>query len=177
MEGEDEGMYSEELANLEFSVKGNWAIVLQRLFTPSLVEVYNELFPKGNFEIVLVHRADEDDEAFTDSLSKMPWLAIPFSDSNTRDCLYELFKAMVTPYLVILDEDGKVMIEDGVVYIGEYGVDAYPKTQERIKEIKDEEEKAKREQPLKCILASRSRDFVILANGNTVSFTCQDQVV
>ncbi len=34
-----------------------------RQFTPNLVEVYNELFPKGNFEIVLVHRADEDDEA------------------------------------------------------------------------------------------------------------------
>ncbi|KAH7857283.1 hypothetical protein Vadar_010899 [Vaccinium darrowii] len=110
-------------------------------FTPNLVEVYNELCPKGDFEIVFVS-ADEDDEAFKGYFSKMPWLAIPFSDSNTRDRLDESFKVMGIPYLVILDEDGK-----------------------------DEEEKAKREQPLKFLLASRSRDFVISPNGNKVSIS------
>ncbi|KAH7858716.1 hypothetical protein Vadar_027099 [Vaccinium darrowii] len=139
-------------------------------FTPNLVKVYNELFPKGDFEIVFVS-ADEDDEAFKGYFSKMPWLAIPFSDSNTRDHLDESFKVMGIPYLVILDEDGKVMTEDGVEFIREYGVDAYPFTQERIKEIKDEEEKAKREQPLKFLLASRSRDFVVSPNGNKVSIS------
>ncbi|KAI8528274.1 hypothetical protein RHMOL_Rhmol12G0137400 [Rhododendron molle] len=141
-----------------------------RQFTPNLVEVYNELSPKGDFEIVFVS-ADEDDEAFKGYFSKMPWLAIPFFDSNTRDRLDELFKVMGIPYLVILDENGKVMTEDGVEFIQEYGVDAYPFTLERIKEIKDEEEKAKREQPLKFILASRSRDFVISADGNKVSIS------
>jgi nucleoredoxin len=139
-------------------------------FTPNLVEVYNDLFPKGDFEIVFVS-ADEDDEAFKGYFSKMPWLAIPFSDSNTRDRLDESFKVMGIPYLVILDEEGKVMTEDGVEFIREYGVDAYPFTEERIKEIKDEEEKAKREQPLKFLLASRSRDFVISPNGNKVSIS------
>ncbi|KAF7123899.1 hypothetical protein RHSIM_Rhsim12G0116700 [Rhododendron simsii] len=139
-------------------------------FTPNLLEVYNELSPKGDFEIVFVSR-DRADEAFKGYFSKMPWLAIPFSDSSTRDRLDELFKVMGIPYLVILDENGKVVTEDGVEFIRDYGVDAYPFTQERIKEIKDEEEKAKREEPLKFFLASRSRDFVILANGNKVSIS------
>ncbi|XP_058194947.1 probable nucleoredoxin 1 [Rhododendron vialii] len=139
-------------------------------FTPNLVEVYNELSPKGDFEIVFVS-ADKDDEAFKGYFSKMPWLAIPFSDSSTRDRLDESFKVMGIPHLVILDENGKVVTEEGVEFIRDYGVDAYPFTQERIKEIKDEEEKAKREQPLKFFLASRSRDFVISANGNKVSIS------
>ncbi|KAF7124237.1 hypothetical protein RHSIM_Rhsim12G0116900 [Rhododendron simsii] len=139
-------------------------------FTPNLVEVYNELSAKGDFEIVFVS-ADQDEEAFKGYFTKMPWLAIPFSDSNTRDQLDEVFKVMGIPYLVILDENGKVMTEDGVEFIRDYGVDAYPFTQERIKEIKEEEEKVKREQPLKFILASRSRDFVISANGNKVSIS------
>ncbi|KAG5522186.1 hypothetical protein RHGRI_034389 [Rhododendron griersonianum] len=139
-------------------------------FTPNLVEVYNELSAKGDFEIVFVS-ADQDEEAFKGYFSKMPWLAIPFSDSNMRDQLDELFKVMGIPYLVILDENGKVTTEDGVEFIRDYGVDAYPFTQERIKEIKEEEEKVKREQPLKFILASRSRDFVISANGNKVSIS------
>ncbi|KAF7124606.1 hypothetical protein RHSIM_Rhsim12G0116800 [Rhododendron simsii] len=139
-------------------------------FTPNLVEVYNELSPKGDFEIVFVS-ADQDDEAFKGYFSKMPWLAIPFSDSSTRDRLDESFKVMGIPYLVILDENGKVVTEEGVEFIRDYGVDAYPFTQERIKEIKDEEEKAKWEEPLKFFLASRSRDFVISANGNKVSIS------
>ncbi|KAE9454100.1 hypothetical protein C3L33_13999, partial [Rhododendron williamsianum] len=99
-----------------------WRFTPCRQFTPNLVEVYNELSPKGDFEIVFVS-ADEDDEAFKDYFSTMPWLAIPFSDSNTRDRLDELFKKMGIPYLVILDENGKVMTEDGVEFIREYGVD------------------------------------------------------
>ncbi|KAH7857457.1 hypothetical protein Vadar_012932 [Vaccinium darrowii] len=144
----------------------SWCGPCQR-FTPTLVEIYNELLPKGDFEVVFVS-ADKDAEEFNGYFSKMTWLAIPFSDSKTRDRLDKLFKVMGIPYLVILDEDGKVMTGDGVAFIREYGVDAYPFTQERIKEIKDEEEKAKREQPLKFLLASRSRDFVISANGNKV---------
>ncbi|KAF7123828.1 hypothetical protein RHSIM_Rhsim12G0116600 [Rhododendron simsii] len=80
-------------------------------FTPNLVEVYNELSPKGDFEIVFVS-ADRADEAFKGYFSKMPWLAIPFSDSNTRDRLDELFKVMGIPHLVILDENGKVSISE-----------------------------------------------------------------
>ncbi|KAL6983699.1 protein-disulfide reductase [Sarracenia purpurea var. burkii] len=137
-------------------------------FTPTLAEVYNKLSPNGDFEIVFVS-ADEDEESFKAYFSKMPWLAIPFSDSNTRDRLDELFKVMGIPNLAILDECGKVVTEDGVQIIRDYGVDAYPFTSERVKEIKEQEEVARREQSLKSILVSRSRDFVISADRKKVS--------
>ncbi|KAI7997062.1 putative nucleoredoxin 1 [Camellia lanceoleosa] len=136
-------------------------------FTPNLVEVYNEVSSKGDFEIVFVS-ADEDEEAFKGYFSKMPWLAIPFSDSGTRDHLDELFKVMGIPYLVIIDESGKVSTNEGVEIIREYGVDAYPFSSERVKELKDQEEAARREQSLKSILVSRERDFVISADGKEV---------
>ncbi|KAI8021657.1 putative nucleoredoxin 1 [Camellia lanceoleosa] len=138
-----------------------------RQFTPTLVEVYNELSPNGNFEIVFVS-ADEDEESFKAYFSKMPWLAIPFSDSDTRDRLDELFKVMGIPHLVILDEGGMVATEEGVQIIREYGVDAYPFTSDRVEEIKEQEQVARREQSLKSILAARSRDFVFSADGRKV---------
>lgn len=138
-------------------------------FTPVLVEAYNELALKGDFEIVFVS-ADEDDESFNGYFSKMPWLAIPFSDSEARDRLDELFKVRGIPHLAILGEDGKVLSDSGVEIVQEYGVDGYPFTPEKIKELKDQEEAAKRNQSLKTILVSRSRDFVVSNDGRKVSF-------
>lgn len=142
-------------------------------FTPVLVEVYNEISSKGDFEVVFVS-ADEDDEAFKGYFSKMPWLAIPFSDSEIRDSLDELFEVRGIPYLVILDENGKVLTDSGVEIIREYGVEGYPFTQEKIKEMKEEEERAKREQSLKSILVTKSRDYVVSSDGNKVTYDDND---
>ncbi|CAN6548948.1 unnamed protein product [Malus baccata var. baccata] len=136
-------------------------------FTPALVEAYNELSPKGDFEIVFTS-ADEDDESFKGYFAKMPWLAIPFSDSEARDRVDELFKVRGIPHLVVLGEDGKVLSDSGVGIIQEYGAYAYPFTLEKLKELKDEEEAARRDQSLKTILAARSRDFVISNDGEKV---------
>ncbi|XWS63666.1 hypothetical protein CRYUN_Cryun06bG0121000 [Craigia yunnanensis] len=138
-----------------------------RRFTPKLVEVYSELSPKGDFEIIFVS-GDEDEESFNGYFSKMPWLAIPFSDSETRSRLDELFKVMGIPHLVLLDETGKVSTDEGVGIIQEYGEDGYPFTPEKIQELKDLEEKARLEQSIKTILVSRSRDFVVTSDGNKV---------
>ncbi|KAM0965196.1 hypothetical protein ACFX2C_021138 [Malus domestica] len=136
-------------------------------FTPALVEAYNELSPKGDFEIVFIS-ADEDDESFEGYFAKMPWLAFPFSDSEARDRVDELFKVRGIPNLVILGEDGKVLSDSGVEIIQEYGADAYPFTLEKLKELKDEEEAARRDQSLKTILVTRSRNFVISNDGEKV---------
>ncbi|XVE92417.1 hypothetical protein REPUB_Repub01dG0095200 [Reevesia pubescens] len=138
-----------------------------RRFTPKLVEVYSELSPKGDFEIIFVS-GDEDEESFNGYFSKMPWLALPFSDSETRSRLDELFKVMGIPHLVLLDQNGKVSTADGVGIIREYGEEGYPFTPEKIQELKDLEEKARTEQSIKTILASRSRDFVVTSDGNKV---------
>lgn len=124
-----------------------------RGFTPTLVEVYNELSPKGDFEVVFL-TADEDEEAFQSYFSKMPWLAVPFSDSETRSRLDDLFHVNGIPHLALLDETGKVVAEDGVDIIREYGAEGYPFTSKRLQELKDQEEEAKRNQTLKSILVS-----------------------
>ncbi|KAJ9708910.1 hypothetical protein PVL29_000755 [Vitis rotundifolia] len=109
-------------------------------FTPKLVEAYNELSSNDDFEIIFVS-ADSDDESFNGYFSKMPWLAIPFSDSDPRDQLNELFKVMGIPNLMMLDESGKVLREDAVEIIQECGVEAYPfTTPEKITEMKEKEE-------------------------------------
>ncbi|KAG7585157.1 Thioredoxin domain [Arabidopsis thaliana x Arabidopsis arenosa] len=143
-----------------------WCGPCQR-FTPQLVEVYNELSSKVGFEIVFVS-GDEDEESFGDYFSKMPWLAVPFTDSETRDRLDELFKVRGIPNLVMVDDHGKLVNENGVGVIRSYGADAYPFTPEKMKEIKEEEDRARREQTLRSVLVTPSRDFVISPDGNKV---------
>ncbi|XP_065873636.1 probable nucleoredoxin 1 [Euphorbia lathyris] len=138
-----------------------------RRFTPTLVEVYNELVPNGDFEIVFV-TADEDDESFKEYFSKMPWLAIPFSDSETRNSLDQQFKVQGIPHLVILDEHGNVSTEDGVEIIQEYGAECHPFTLERIKKLQEQEEEAKRNQSLRSILVFGTRDYLISHDGKKV---------
>nr|CCP27784.1 unnamed protein product [Arabidopsis halleri subsp. halleri] len=141
-----------------------WCGPCQR-FTPQLVEVYNELSSKVGFEIVFVS-GDEDEESFGDYFSKMPWLAVPFTDSETRDRLDELFKVRGIPNLVMVDDHGKLVNENGVGVIRSYGADAYPFTPEKMKEIKEDEDRARREQTLRSVLVTPSRDFVISPDGN-----------
>nr|GEX88054.1 probable nucleoredoxin 1 [Tanacetum cinerariifolium] len=116
-------------------------------------------------------KADEDEEAFNGYFSKMPWLAVPFSDTKTRDALDGCFKVSGIPHLVFLDESGKVSTDSGVMIIGEYGSEGYPFTPERVKEIKDQEEEARKNQSLRTILESPSRNYVITANGDKVFIT------
>ncbi|XP_010651408.1 probable nucleoredoxin 1 [Vitis vinifera] len=139
----------------------------RRQFTPELVEVYDEFSSKGDFEIIFVSR-DKGDQLFNEYFSKMPWLAIPFSDSDTRDHLKKLFKVRGIPSLAMLDESGKVLSSEGVEIIKDYGVEGYPFTAEKIKELKEKEETAKKEQSLISILVSQSRDYVISTDGKRV---------
>ncbi|CAK9158176.1 unnamed protein product [Ilex paraguariensis] len=147
----------------------SWCGPCQR-FTPNLVEVYNELLPKGDFEIVFAS-ADEDDDSFDKYFSKMPWLAVPFSDSDTRRRLDGTFSVMGIPHLVILDGNGKVLTDGGVEIIGEYEAEGYPFTPEHVKQIKEEEAAARRDQSLRSVLVSRTRDFVISTDGRKVPVT------
>lgn len=150
----------------------SWCGPCQR-FTPRLVEVYNELLQKDDFEVVFIS-GDDSDESFNEYFAKMPWLAIPYSDSDsgTRHRMDELFSVEGIPHLVIVDESGKVLIDNGVEIIRSYGAEAYPFTSERMEEFKEQEEVARREQSLKSILVSGSRDYVLDADGKKVILVC-----
>ncbi|XP_057949039.1 probable nucleoredoxin 1 [Malania oleifera] len=153
-----------KIVGLYFS--GSWCGPC-RNFTPILAEVYEELSAKGNFEVVFIS-SDRDDESFNGYFSKMPWLAIPYSDSDTRKRLKELFKVRGIPHLVILDESGHVSTAQGVGIIRDYGVEGFPFTPESIDLLREQEEAAKKEQSLSSILVSRSRDFVISNDGKKI---------
>lgn len=140
-----------------------------RQFSPQLIEVYNELLSKNDFEVVFVS-ADRDEESFNGYFSKMPWLAIPLSDSETKNRLDELFEVNGIPSLVILNGNGEVLSDDGVSIITQYGAEGHPYTPERIKELKDEEERAKKEQTVSTVLVSKSRNFLISNDGKQVIF-------
>ncbi|KAK9751043.1 hypothetical protein RND81_02G237600 [Saponaria officinalis] len=136
-----------------------------RHFTPTLVEVYDDILSRTNdFEIVFI-TSDEDNESFEEYFSKMTWLAVPFSDIETCDDLEKLFNVKGTPHLVVLDENGKLLTEDGVNIIRDYEVEAYPFTPERIRELVELKERARKEQTLMSILVHDSCDFVLSADG------------
>ncbi|KAJ9176381.1 hypothetical protein P3X46_011700 [Hevea brasiliensis] len=139
-----------------------------RHFTPNLVEVYEKLSSKGDFEVVFIS-SDRDDESFNGYFSKMPWLAVPFSDQEIRKRLKELFKVRGIPSLVILDTDGKVSCDQGVKIVRDYGAEGYPFTPERLDYFRQEEENAKKNQTLSSILVSSSRDYLISKDGTKVA--------
>nr|TKR84445.1 putative nucleoredoxin 1 isoform X1 [Populus alba] len=93
-----------------FYFSGSWCGPC-RNFTPLLVEVYEQLSSKGDFEVVFIS-SDRDDESFNTYFSEMPWLAIPFSDTETRKRLKEVFKVRGIPNLVIFDANGKIPVLD-----------------------------------------------------------------
>ncbi|KAG6474558.1 hypothetical protein ZIOFF_068496 [Zingiber officinale] len=161
-----------KLSNLDDKVVGlyfsaSWCGLCQR-FTPKLVDAYNELSSRScKFEVVLIS-ADEDKESFTVYFSKLPWLAIPFEDSDLHDNLNDLFDVGGIPHLVVLDADGKVLTTEAVQIVRDYGAEAYPFTAERIQELKEEEQAANQNQTIQSLLVTSSRDFVISKDDNKV---------
>jgi nucleoredoxin len=116
---------------------------------------------------------DQDEEAFNEYLGKMPWLAVPFSDSEGSKALDGRFKVSGTPRLVILDsKTGEVYTEDGVRLVRKYGIEAYPFILERINELKEQEKAAKDNQTIKSVLGTSTRDYLITNKGDKVTGSC-----
>ncbi|CAN1310925.1 Probable nucleoredoxin 1 [Linum perenne] len=135
-------------------------------FTPKLLEAYEEL-SKSDFEVVFIS-SDKDDESFTEYFSKMPWLAVPFSDSDVRASMKEMFNAESIPHLVVLDAEGKVSCRGGVKIVRKYGAEGYPFTEQKLRFLIEEEENARRNQTLRSLLVSSSRDYLISNDGTKV---------
>ncbi|XP_050207943.1 probable nucleoredoxin 1 [Mercurialis annua] len=153
-----------KIVGLYFS--GSWCGPC-RHFTPTLIEVYEELSSKFEFEVVFIS-SDRDEESFHAYFSKMPWLAIPYSDDQNRKRLKELFKVRGIPNFVIIDAEGKICCDQGVKFIRDYGADGYPFTAERVDYFRQQEEHAKINQTLNSILVSKSRDFLVSRDGTVV---------
>lgn len=80
-----------------------------RLFTPKLVEWYNNFKPEHpDFELVFVS-ADRDEEAMKKYIKseKMPWPAVKYDKARSE--AFGKFAADGIPYLVLIDENGKAL--------------------------------------------------------------------
>ncbi|KAK8947851.1 putative nucleoredoxin 1 [Platanthera guangdongensis] len=139
-----------------------------RRFTPILAEAYNELASRNsNFEIIFIS-GDEDDEDFADYFAKMPWLAIPFSDEDTRGSLSTEFDVRGYPTVVIIDKNGELLTDEAVQGVRDYGAEGFPFTDEKIERLKKEEEEARLNQTITTVLVTNTRDFVLTGNFKKV---------
>ena len=85
-----------------------------RGFTPVLAEAYKELVSQGKpFQVVFVS-SDRDQAQFDGYYNEMPWLALPFSERDTKSKLSEKYGITGIPTLVLLDgATGELKTKDG----------------------------------------------------------------
>ncbi|WVZ57237.1 hypothetical protein U9M48_007646 [Paspalum notatum var. saurae] len=167
--GEQVKISSIEARTVALYFSASWCPPCRR-FTPKLVETYKELDSqdKSLLEVVFVSR-DRDEESFNAYFAKMPWLAVPFSDSECVKRLVSRFKIIGIPHVVILNaETGETYTKEGVQLISEYGIGASPFTTERINELKEQEKAAKDNQTVHSILGTPTRDYLISSKGDKV---------
>lgn len=114
-----------------------------RAFLPKLVEAYHKIKAKDDaFEVIFIS-SDRDQSSFDEFFSKMPWLAIPFGDDR-KGSLSRLFKVRGIPMLVAIGRTGRTLTTEARNLVMSHGADAYPFTEERLKELEAEyEEMAK----------------------------------
>ncbi|KAL5712948.1 protein-disulfide reductase [Ranunculus cassubicifolius] len=157
-----------EVLDLENCVVGiyfsaNWYLPC-RDFTTILVDIYEEIKRQGDrFEIIFVS-SDEDFEAFTRYRATMPWLAVPFSDLDTKKALNQRFNIEGIPSLIILqpnDIGENETCHDGVDLIYRYGVHAFPFTKRRLQELEKEESEKHKNQTITNLLRSVDRDYLL----------------
>lgn len=101
--------YKKEGANPKFTAiyfSAHWCPPC-RLFTPKLVEWYNDFQPKHKeFQLVFAS-SDKDEKAMLEYMNemKMPWPAVRFDQKKMSGV--GKFAADGIPYLVLIDEKGK----------------------------------------------------------------------
>ncbi|KAL0438375.1 UNVERIFIED_CONTAM: putative nucleoredoxin 2 [Sesamum latifolium] len=157
-----------KIADLEGKIVGiyfsaNWYQPCHK-FTPVLANAYEQLKNSDpGFEIVFVS-SDEDVNAFDDYRCSMPWLAVPFSDLDSKRALSRSFDVEGIPCLIILQPNNykeDSIVVDGVDLIYRYGVQAYPFTQDRVEELLEKEKDKHENQTLRDLLTNHERDFLI----------------
>ena len=80
-----------------------------RMFTPNLVEWYNEFKAKQpDFELVFVS-SDRDQAAMEEYMKgdKMPWPAVVYDKAQSE--MFRKFSSQGIPYLVLIDNEGKAL--------------------------------------------------------------------
>ena len=82
-----------------------------RNFTPVLAKFYDDVNKNGHVFEVIFSSSDQDEKSFKEYLNTMPWIALPLGDPKC-DTLSGQFKVSGIPRLVILDQTGKVVVDN-----------------------------------------------------------------
>ena len=78
-----------------------------------MIEAYKEINANGpKFEVVFVS-IDGNKQAFEKNFAEMPWLAVPYEAEDFRDRLKQRFGINAIPTIVILDQNGTMITDEG----------------------------------------------------------------
>jgi len=118
-----------------------------REFLPKLIDAYLKIKTQDSdaLEVVFIS-SDRDQDSFDEFFAEMPWLALPFGDSR-KEFLSRKFKVAGIPKLVAIGPSGQTVTKEARDLVGLYGADAYPFTEERIKEIEAQKAAKEEEKP------------------------------
>jgi len=84
-----------------------------RAFTPVLRQLYMDSLKKQGIEIIFVS-SDRDQAAFNGYYGDMPWLAIPFDNTDVRESLSSHFDVSGIPTMIVMDaKNGNVISASG----------------------------------------------------------------
>lgn len=155
-----------------------------------LIDVYNQIHHKSPFEVVFIPltspRDHEEDpqfdphNAFSRIFSCMPWTAIPYSDSVSRQRLRATFgfDGTIYPDSSLIDPTGLVLAVYGNNLFSSFGARGFPYTDQRIKFLVAEERALLEHPSIYNLLASPEREYVISNDGRQVPIlSLEDKVV
>eukprot|EP01031_Cornospumella_fuschlensis_P023236 gene23236-28222_t len=112
-----------------------------RGFTPKLAEKYQALKAQGkDFEVIFVS-SDRNDAEFTQYFQEMPWMALKYSDRETKGMLSRVFDVNGIPTLLLFNADGSLMTAQGREVVMSLDFDDWPNFEAIKREKKAEEER------------------------------------
>ena len=83
-----------------------------------LSEFYQQFIEEGKeFEIIFVSN-DNDEDSFVSYFINMPWIALPFDNVAIKKALWTKFDVRGIPTLIILNEHGEIIDNDGRKTVG-----------------------------------------------------------
>ncbi|KAL2633611.1 hypothetical protein R1flu_005090 [Riccia fluitans] len=167
-----------------------WKPLMLNQIIPSFADAVREIADQGKpFQMIYVplKRDDElieqltdngrggeidtssDEESFSSFLKSLPsgWLSVPVSNTSAIEKLTEVTFSRVIG-LAFVGADGNVITTEGRELLMEWGAEAFPFTEEHLKELGKPFLELKANPSLKGLLETEERDYVIRNDGTQV---------
>lgn len=110
-------------ADLEYLNSDDVAVVLYfsahwcppcRVCTPLLISMYNEINEKGKKLEVIFFSFDQNEEQYFEYVESMPWISLPFTQTEKRNTLMQKYGVRGIPSLQIVNKKGDAVFDDAV---------------------------------------------------------------